>query len=194
MKNIIVPLAVLLLLILCAGSCSNANSTAKPIAHTAVTKYVCMPCGRSCDTTVYEKPGSCKSCMMNLVDKATVSIKNIKPETVCDFIAENGKENVILLDVRTPEEFNGTAADKFGRLTGAINIPVQELEKRATELKDYKDKEIIVYCSHSHRSPMASYMLMQHGFTKVTNMELGMSEWHNKVSAGKCNDSLYIKQ
>ena len=193
MKNIIIPITALLLVLL-TESCNNANSSAKKIAQVAKTKYVCLPCGRSCDTTVYEKPGTCKSCMMDLVEKATVNIKNIKPGAICDFVTANGKQNVILLDVRTPAEFNGTAPDKFGRLAGAINIPVQELEKRITELKDYKDKEIVVYCSHSHRSPMASYMLMQNGFTKVTNMEYGMSEWNNKVSAGSCNNSLYIKQ
>ena len=196
MKNLIALLAVLF--VLSAASCSNANSAEKNIAdniaENAATKYVCMPCGRSCDTTVYDEPGTCKSCMMNLVDKATVSSKNIAPQSVCDFITEKGRENIILLDVRTPEEFNGTAADKFGRLAGAINIPVQLLEKRWEELKQYASKEIIVYCSHSHRSPMASYILMQHGFTKVTNMQYGMSEWQNKVSAGRCNDSLYVKQ
>jgi rhodanese-related sulfurtransferase len=101
---------------------------------------------------------------------------------------------VLLLDVRTPEEFNGTAPDKFGKLSGAINIPVQELEKRTVELSKYKNKEILVYCSHSHRSPQASYILMQNGFTKVTNMQLGMSEWKNKVQDNKCNNSLYVAQ
>jgi rhodanese-related sulfurtransferase/predicted nucleic-acid-binding Zn-ribbon protein len=193
MKNIIILLTALLLTVF-TQSCNNANSKANKIVAVAATKYVCMPCGRSCDTTLYEKPGSCKSCMMDLVDKATVNIKNIAPGSICNFIVGLGNEKLVLLDVRTPEEFNGTVADKFGRLAGAINIPVQELEKRITELKAYKDKEIIVYCSHSHRSPMASYMLMQHGFTKVTNMEYGMSEWHSKASSGKCNDSLYVKQ
>lgn len=179
---------------LCVQSCSNANSTEETVAKADTTKYVCMPCGRSCDSTVYDAPGSCKSCNMNLVDKATVHIKTIAPGAICDFIAEKGKENVVLLDVRTTEEFDGAAPDKFGRLAGAINIPVQLLEKKWEELNPYANKEIIVYCSHSHRSPMATYMLMQHGFTKITNMEYGMSEWHNKVSAGKCSDSLYIKQ
>ena len=121
-------------------------------------------------------------------------IKNITPAALCNYIDGIGKQNTVLLDVRTPEEFNGTAPDKFGKLTGAVNIPVQELEKRILELAVYKNKEIIVYCSHSHRSPMASYILMQKGFTKITNMEFGMSEWHNKVKNDTCNDQLYVKQ
>jgi rhodanese-related sulfurtransferase len=192
MKNGIT--CIIILLVLLAGSCTNANSSEKDTVHADTAKYVCLPCGRTCDSTLYDAPGSCKTCMMELVNKATVNIKHIAPGAVCDFIAAKGKENIMLLDVRTAEEFNGMAPDKFGRLAGAINIPVQQLDQRAGELKEFMNKEIIVYCSHSHRSPMATYMLMQKGFTKVINMENGMSEWNNKVSAGKCSDSLYIKQ
>ena len=76
----------------------------------------------------------------------------------------------------------------------AINIPVQELEKRMNELEKYKDKEIIVYCSHSHRSPRASYMLTQNGFKKVTNMLGGMSVWKDQVKKNDCNERLYKQQ
>jgi rhodanese-related sulfurtransferase len=185
---------VVLSLVLLLTNSNTANSKEQQVLEHTAQKYVCMPCGRSCDSAEYNVPGSCKSCMMTLVDKATVNIKHIEPRSVCEFIATAGKENVLLLDVRTAEEFNGAAADKFGRLAGAINIPVQQLDQRAEELKPYAGKEIIVYCSHSHRSPMATYMLMQKGFTKVTNMKKGMSEWKYNVTAGKCSDSLYIKQ
>jgi len=43
-------------------------------------------------------------------------------------------------------------------------LPVQELEAKIELLAAYKDKEIIVYCSRSHRSPMASYIITQNGF------------------------------
>jgi len=38
-----------------------------------------------------------------------------------------------------------------------------------------KKKEIIVYCSHAHRSAQASYLLTQNGFHKVINMSGGVS-------------------
>ena len=63
---------------------------------------------------------------------------------------------VVLLDVRTGDEFNGKAKPDFGRLKNAINIPIQELDKRLSELDQHKGKQIIVYCSHSRRSPQAS--------------------------------------
>ena len=46
----------------------------------------------------------------------------------------------------------------FGRLKNAINIPIQQLDKRLAELEQHKGKQIIVYCSHSRRSPQASWI------------------------------------
>jgi rhodanese-related sulfurtransferase len=152
--------------------------------------YVCTPCGAECDTTSHAEPGTCDYCKMPLVDKSTIVHKNIQPDQLCAL----NEKNVVFLDVRTPAEFNGTANDKFGAIKNAINIPVQELDTRIRELEKYKDKEIIVYCSHSHRSPRASYILTQNGFKKVTNMLGGMSVWKDLVKKNDCNERLYKQQ
>ena len=68
-----------------------------------------------------------------------------------------------LLDVRSPGEFAG------GHLPGAVNIPVQELERRLAEAGPI-DGELIVYCRSGHRSSRAAELLRQHGFTKVHNL------------------------
>ena len=135
--------------------------------------YVCLPCGSTCDNAEHKQPGQCEHCQMELVDKSTVVHKNIEPETICKFISEN--KNVVLLDVRTREEYEGTADPNFGTLKNAINIPIQELEQRLRELDKYKNSTILVFCSHSRRSPRASYLLTQNGFKKVVNMNGGMS-------------------
>src|SRR6187399_1481932 len=153
-------------------------------------KYTCTPCGSGCDSMTYDKPGTCSHCNMKLVDKSTIIHKDIEPGNMCSL----DEKNVVFLDVRTPAEFNGTAQDKFGAIKNAINIPVQELETRINELEKYKDKEIVVYCSHSHRSPRASYMLTQNGFKKVTNMLGGMSVWKDQVKKNECNERLYQQQ
>jgi len=136
-------------------------------------EFVCMPCGNECDNTIYHEPGTCPVCKMQLVSKSTIHFKNIQPEEICHYIASH--PHAVLLDVRTKMEFEGKANPDFGTLKNAINLPVQELEAKMADLNKYKKKEIIVYCSHSHRSPMASYMLTQHGFKNVTNMLGGMS-------------------
>ena len=186
------------LLLIAIVGLSFFNDSYQPVVDSrqsvADSSWVCLPCGSACDNTIYDKPGICSHCNMKLVKKETIKFKSIDPGDICSFIDAKGKENVLLLDVRTAREFNGEANDKFGRLKNAINIPVQELEKRMDELKQYKNREIIVYCSHSHRSPQASYLLNQNGFTKVTNMNYGMSEWKNKVSPNGCSNKIYVNQ
>ena len=157
-------------------------------------QYVCLPCGADCDAAFYKSPGTCSHCNMELVRKSTIKHTNVEPQDLCSFIAKAGSGNVLLLDVRTPAEFEGSAEAKYGRLNNAVNIPVQELGTRMKELSAWKDKEIVVYCSHSHRSPRASYMLSQNGFTKVTNMLGGMSVWKTSVKDKNCNQQLFISQ
>ena len=132
-----------------------------------------MPCGERCDNVIYDSPGKCSHCQMSLVDAATITFKNISPADLCKYLSEHPE--TILLDVRTKNEFEGKGNPNYGVLRNALNIPIQELEKRTTEIDSLKDREIIVYCSHSHRSPQASYILTQQGFNKVINLDGGMS-------------------
>ena len=149
-------------------------------------KWLCKPCGSDCDKEIHSGPGECEHCHMPLVEEKTIQFKNIPLSQICKKLSDPA---LITVDVRTVEEFNGTAPDKFGRIRNAINIPIQELETRIDELTRYKNKEILVYCSHSHRSPQAAWILNQHGFKKVDNMSGGMSVWGDSVHC----DSFRIK-
>jgi len=136
-------------------------------------EFACTPCGQACDKEVHSAPGTCSHCNMPLVKKSSINFKTIQPSEVCNYISQNPK--VIILDVRTNAEFEGRAEPNLGRLKNAINLPIQELEAKIATLAAYKDREIIVYCSLSRRSPRASYILSQNGFKKVYNMAGGMS-------------------
>ena len=125
-----------------------------------------------------------------LVKKESITHQDIQPAEICGL---SGQE-VLYLDVRTPEEFNGTAAEKFGAIKDAINIPVQELEKRIKELDAFRHKKIVVYCSLSHRSPRACYLLTKSGFTGITNMLGGMSVWKEQVRDAGCSQNFYQNQ
>ena len=81
--------------------------------------------------------------------------------------------NVVLLDVRTAEEFNE------GHLQNAINIDVKQegfVEKAKSILPT--DKTIAVYCKGGKRSANAARMLAKEGF-KVVNLEGGITAWKN---------------
>lgn len=68
------------------------------------------------------------------------------------------KQGALLLDVRTPAEFSG------GHISGAKNIPVQELPNRMSELPP-TSRQIVVYCRSGGRSASASSLLRQAGYT-----------------------------
>lgn len=135
--------------------------------------YRCLPCGSDCDKVSYSAEGKCPHCGMQLVSASTIRFSEVSPEAVCEYIKQHPE--AVLLDVRTKAEYEGSRNPNFGTLKGAINIPIQELSGRLLELEKYKDKEILVFCSHSHRSPQAAYLLSQNGYTKVINMSGGMS-------------------
>jgi phage shock protein E len=78
------------------------------------------------------------------------------------------KQGATLLDVRTISEFSS------GHLSGAKNIPVQELATRLKELP-IKGSPIVVYCRSGARSASASSILRQAGYDAH---DLGaMSNW-----------------
>ena len=74
-----------------------------------------------------------------------------------------------LLDVRSVEEFDS------GHLDGALNIPVDELEKRLSELEP-KGQGVVVYCRSGMRSARAAKTLAAAGFSEVGDLG-GMSNW-----------------
>src|SRR4029078_11033185 len=148
-----------------------------------IDEYVCQPCGQECDNQIYSKPGTCHTCGMTLIKKSTIKFKNIDLEEMCNRI--KGTPKLVVLDVRSPGEFSGSNKDvsSFGHFKNAININVTDLEDRVNELSKYKNSEVIVYCSHSHRSPQASYLLGTHGFTNVKNMIGGVSTFRNSYNS-----------
>lgn len=159
------------LFLIIAALISSLDSSAQKPANSLI-QYVCSPCGQSCDNEIYSAPGVCTKCNMKLVDKKTIVHKSIKPAELSAYIKSNPK--LLILDVRTKEEFDGKADPNFGTIKNAINIPINEIEKGAYKQLD-KNKTILVYCSHAHRSNVVSYLLTQNGFKSIVNLSGGMS-------------------
>ncbi|MCH9028163.1 MAG: rhodanese-like domain-containing protein [Bacteroidetes bacterium] len=81
--------------------------------------------------------------------------------------------NLVLLDVRTPAELEDKS---LGHIDGVLNIPVQELESRLSELEKYKNDEIYVICRSGRRSAAATNILLKKEF-KAINVEGGMIQY-----------------
>jgi phage shock protein E len=74
-----------------------------------------------------------------------------------------------LVDVRTPEEFAA------GHISGAINIPVEDLDRRLGDIEP-KDRAIVLYCRSGNRSGRAARMLRSAGYGAVHDLG-AMSRW-----------------
>lgn len=92
----------------------------------------------------------------------------------------NSQEDIVLLDVRTGEEYTGP----LGHIDSSLIIPLGELEARMGELEKYKEYEIIVICHSGNRSAYATRILLDNDF-KAYNMLGGMIKWNNYTEQQK---------
>ena len=84
------------------------------------------------------------------------------------------KDNFVLLDVRTPEEF------AEGHIGGAVLLPYDQVEQKATDILPVKDKSIIVYCRSGRRSAIAAESLRGLGYKDVKDFG-GISRWQGEL-------------
>lgn len=93
------------------------------------------------------------------------------PGLACELVKN---EDALLLDVRTWWEYT------VYRLPDSKNIWVSELSERLDEvaeaLEGEKNKPIVVYCSKGVRAAEAKKILLEAGFSRVTNLG-GVSDW-----------------
>jgi len=75
------------------------------------------------------------------------------------------KEASILIDVRTPLEF------ETGTIEGSLNIPLDSLRDRIEEIP--QDKEVILFCQVGLRGYLAYRILTQKGYKKLKNLSGG---------------------
>lgn len=68
---------------------------------------------------------------------------------------------------------------RSGHLPGAINIPLAEVEARATELLPDRDALIVVYCASlaCRNSALAARTLGQLGYRNVREFAAGKQDW-----------------
>ena len=79
----------------------------------------------------------------------------------------------MLVDVRSPAEYAA------GSIPGAINLPLDELRDRHTELPD---APIVVHCQVGQRGHTAARLLGQRGHD-VRNLDGGWLTWSAGVTA-----------
>jgi phage shock protein E len=95
---------------------------------------------------------------------------NITSTEAKALLAKN--KQVVLLDVRTPEEF------RQAHLRGALLIPLAELQKRVSEIP--RDRPLLVYCAVGARSSTAAGILASKGYREIYQMSDGLVGWYKR--------------
>ena len=82
------------------------------------------------------------------------------------------KKDAQLIDVRTPEEFQG------GYINGAMNLDINGTDYGRQVAALDKTKPVLVYCLSGGRSATAARGLRQSGFSEVIELEGGIMAWN----------------
>lgn len=77
----------------------------------------------------------------------------------------------IVLDVRTAREYQS------GHIPGAYHLEDRQVPYRIEDLKQLKDREIVVYCEVGPRARWVEGYLKQEGFTNVKHLMGDFSGW-----------------
>ena len=101
------------------------------------------------------------------------SFKSISSKEANKLI-ENCSE-LVIIDVRRFSEF------KSGKIPNSINIPVDDLEFELDELKEFKEKPILVYCKSGIRSTVACTLLEEEGFSNLYNLRGGILDYTGNI-------------
>jgi thiosulfate/3-mercaptopyruvate sulfurtransferase len=122
-------------------------------------------------------------------------------------LARLGKNGMLILDGRSPEEYRGervgapgspdVGAMRYGRIPGAKHLyfeellgankafrPAPELEKLVAARGAAPDGDIVAYCRLSHRATVLYFALTELlGYRKVKVYDGSWTEWGNLVNA-----------
>lgn len=94
--------------------------------------------------------------------------KALTPTEVTQLI---NKQDAQVLDIRNKDEFRN------GHLPNAINIPAKDVQKRITELNNYKEKPLIIVCKTGTTAGATGAILAKEGFSNLSKLKGGILEW-----------------
>lgn len=115
---------------------------------------------------------------------ANKKIEHLNTDYVKEWVAGKKESEFILLDVRQPEEY------RSGHLPGAVFMPLPYLIDNVGELDPAKS--VLVYCRSGNRSLAAAAFLLSEGFSKVYNMDGGITAWNGEVATGSYGEGLLL--
>ncbi|HPY37776.1 MAG TPA: rhodanese-like domain-containing protein [Clostridia bacterium] len=97
----------------------------------------------------------------------------ITPEQALEMM--NGDDPVLIVDVRTEEEY------ATGHIPGALLLPNETIGETQPELLPDKSATILVYCRSGNRSRTASIKLLELGYENVYDFG-GITSWPYEIT------------
>jgi len=100
----------------------------------------------------------------------TIEYKKITPQEAEAMMSDD----VIVLDVRTQEEFDD------GHIKNAVLLPDYEIKEKAANILPDKNKIILIYCRTGRRSANAAKELIDMGYTDIYDFG-GIVDWTGEI-------------
>ena len=101
--------------------------------------------------------------------EALAKAPHISTEQLSGYLSS--KQDFVLLDVRTEEEYQA------GHIQGAQWFPRGKLEYYIQERIEDPDSKIVLYCRTGGRSALATLTLKDMGYSNVVDLDGGFKEW-----------------
>ena len=101
---------------------------------------------------------------------AAATIETVSPARAAEIIGE-GRPGLVVLDVRTPEEFVG------GHLAGAVNLDFYHPGFAGALAALDRATPYVLYCRVDNRSAEVREMMRDLGFTEVYEVDGGIVAW-----------------
>lgn len=103
---------------------------------------------------------------------AAASVEELSPEEAYRWLRENGsRDDVVLLDVRTPAEYQGE------HIEGSVQIDFQSATFRQELEKMDRGKRYLVYCRTGNRSGKAVSLMQELRFREIRHLSGGIVKW-----------------
>lgn len=81
------------------------------------------------------------------------------------------KENALVVDIRPKKDYSA------GHIVDSLNIPLDSIAKRQSELDKYKEKPLILVCANGQNAGGVAKQLKAAGHTQVSRLASGISGW-----------------
>jgi len=111
--------------------------------------------------------------LLGLADASASEVHNVNVAEGRRMLQQAGS-SVVLLDVRTPQEFFEARID--GAKLLPTNLPTKTFYERLGALP--KDQTYLVYCTVGSRSSQVASIMSRSGFQTVYNLDGGIAAWY----------------